>query len=231
MRRLLDSWPFVVASVLAVTTILAPLGCGSEPPATTPEAPPPPPATGEITTTPGTDRPPKTAISDLTPADADTLTVLRTSDAGMSVIAIEIAGERYEVELAIAARDRARGLGGRERFPSGTGMLFVHSDDQHRRYWMKDCLVDMDIAFVDRQGRIVAMHRMPTEPPRGSNESISAYQSRLPGYPSRRPARYALEVPPGDLERLGLRLGDTLPIPRAPLDALAAREVLGTRRR
>lgn len=110
-------------------------------------------------------------------------------------------------------------------------MLFVHPDDLHRRYWMKGCLVPMDIAFIDRQGRVVAMHRMPMEPPQRAGETLAEYHGRLAGYPSRRPARYALEVPFGDLDRLGVTLGDTIELPREALDELAAREILGDRRR
>lgn len=175
--------------------------------------------------------PPATPEDDVTPSDADALRVLRESDAGLPVIAIEIAGERFEVELAATNASRLRGLGGRERLPASTGMLFVHDDDQPRGYWMKDCVVAMDIAFLDRQGRIVAMHRMTPEPPRRDAEALADYHARLKRYPSRRPARYAIEVPLGDLERLGLRVGQDLPLPRAALDELAARERLGSRRR
>jgi uncharacterized membrane protein (UPF0127 family) len=110
-------------------------------------------------------------------------------------------------------------------------MLFVHPDDLHRRYWMKDCVVAMDLAFLDRQGRIVAMHRLTPDSPRAPEESLADYHTRLPRYPRRRPARYAIELPPGDLEMLQLRLGDVVTLPRAPLDDLAARELLGERRR
>ena len=167
---------------------------------------------------------PPRATGSVTTPDAKTLTILRESDAGLPVIAIEVVGERYEVELAATHASRMRGMGGRKRFPKGTGMLFVHPDDGYRNYWMKDCFVPMDGAFLDREGRILAMHRMPIEAPRAARESASAYSTRLKRYPSRRQARYALEVPFGDLKRLKLLVGQTLPLPRAPLDELAARE-------
>lgn len=167
---------------------------------------------------------------DLTAPDATALRILRESEAGLPIIAIEIAGTRYEVELAATNASRMRGMGGRDRFPAGTAMLFVHDDDMHRNYWMKDCLVAMDIAFLDRQGRIVAMHRMPLEAPQAAGERPADYHGRLRRYPSRRHARYALEVPYGDLKRLGLRVGQDLPLPRAPLDELAAREAISARR-
>lgn len=157
----------------------------------------------------------------VTPPNARALILLERSDAGLPIIGLDIAGQVYRVELAHTPASRARGMGGRRTFPAGTAMLFVHPDDLGRRYWMKGCLVPIDIAFLDRQGRITAMHRMPPPPPRGERESQAAYEARLLRYPSRRGARYALELPSGDLERLGLRVGQVLPLPHAPLQATA----------
>lgn len=224
--------PASLAALLLLAGML-PTACGREPatagtvPASletpadaSPEAAPPSPS--EPPANPASN--PSSNRGPLTTPDAEKLVVLRESDAGLPVIAIEVVGERYEVELAATHASRMRGMGGRKRFPKGTGMLFVHPDDGYRNYWMKDCFVPMDVAFLDREGRILAMHRMAIEPPRAANESPSAYSARLKRYPSRRQARYALEVPYGDLKRLKLRVGQTLPLPRAPLDELAARE-------
>ncbi len=157
----------------------------------------------------------------VTPPEATALTLLETSRSGLPVVGLEIEGRIYRVELAHTPAARARGMGGRRSFPPGTAMLFVHPDDLARRYWMKGCLVPIDIAFLDREGRITAMHRMPAAPPRRERESVAAYEARLMRYPSRRGARYALELPSGDLESLGLRVGQRLPLPHAPLQAIA----------
>lgn len=147
--------------------------------------------------------------------------ILRRSPKGLPVIPLQVQGQRYEVELAADDTSRRRGLGGRTRFLPGTGMLFVHPDDQIRGYWMYDCLIDIDVAFLDQKGRIVAMHRMKREAPRRSAEYQDMYQRRLKRYTSRRPARYALEVPPGDLTRLKLEIGQQIQLPKSELDKLA----------
>ena len=212
-------------AAIGLGVVMSCIGCDSRPPAATAPAAP---ESRTVETTPVRSLAAPNAIdADLTPPDADTLTVLRTSEAGLPVIACRIADRRYELELAITNAARNRGFGGRDRFPAGTAMLFVHGDDLVRRYWMKDCLIPMDIVFIDRRGSIVAMHRMRTQPPRGDRESLADYHARLPGYSSRRPARYALEIPAGDIKVLGLQVGGTVPIPRAALDDLAARELLG----
>ena len=188
----------------------------------------------ELPALPETTEPPSTATLEtnrvassrltadqITPPDSDRLLLLGRSKAGLSRVGLAFKGERFDVELASTIERRARGMGGRPTFPAGTAMLFVNPGDRVRRYWMKNCLVDIDVAFIDRFGRITAMHRMPAEPPKGPRESTASYQARLKGYPSRRPARYALELPAGDLDRLGFQLGDVLPMPHAPLQATA----------
>jgi uncharacterized membrane protein (UPF0127 family) len=174
---------------------------------------------------------PQDAESSAVELNATATAILRTSDAGMPVIAVGIGDRRYELEIAATNTTRMRGLGGRTALPEGTGMIFAHPDDLPRNYWMKDCSVAMDLAFLDRQGRIVAMHRLTPEDPRHATESAADYHARLQRYPSRRPARYAIELPPGDLDELGLVIGDTIEIPRGELDGLASRELLGGRRR
>ncbi|MHC4246579.1 MAG: DUF192 domain-containing protein [Planctomycetota bacterium] len=147
--------------------------------------------------------------------------ILRRSEANLPVIPIRVATERFEVEVAADDTSRRRGLGGRNRLLKRTGMLFVHPDVAVRSYWMFDCLIDMDTAFLDRDGRIVAIHRMKREAPRRANEYRDMYERRLKRYSSRRPAKYALEIPPGDLTRLGLQVGQVIELPRESLDALA----------
>ena len=161
------------------------------------------------------------AEEDLTLPDASELRELRRSDAGLPVIGLEVGDTRYAVELATTDASRARGMGGRRTFPAGTAMLFVNPNDVVRRYWMLDCLIDIDVAFIDRFGRITAMHRMKAVAPRGSGERADRYNSRLVRYSSRRPARYALELPKGELSRLGLKVGQTIRLPHEPLQARA----------
>ena len=196
--------------------------------AVTPSAsgsPPPPEPAPEVTEPQGRPSPvpPPHGVGEeeLTEPEADTLLQLRRSPADLPVIGLRIGDTRYAVELATTNASRARGMGGRRSFPSGTAMLFVNPNDVVRRYWMLDCLVDIDVAFIDRFGRVTAMHRMKAAPPRGSGERMDRYTSRLTRYSSRRPARYALELPTGELTRLGLKVGQTIQLPHRPLQALA----------
>lgn len=134
-----------------------------------------------------------------------------------SVIFIEIRGERFTLEIADDEESRALGLSGRTVIAEHGGMIFVYPFPAIRRFWMGDCLVDMDIAFLDAEGRIVAMHEMKIEPPRRPDESEWAYSDRLRRYPSGLPAQFALEFRAGTLKRLGLRVRETIEFDRAAL--------------
>ncbi len=127
-----------------------------------------------------------------------------------------LAGQRLELELALDPSTRQRGLSGRDSIPRNGGMLFVFPDSAPRAMVMRDCLVPIDVAFLDPSGRVVAVHAMPVEPPRGPEESRFFYERRLPTYPSRLPAQFAIETAGGRLAELGVSVGD-----RVQLDARA----------
>ncbi len=120
---------------------------------------------------------------------------------------VELGGRRFTLELVADPATRERGLGGRESIPEDGGMLFSFPDSQIRHFVMRDCLVPIDIVFLDSDGRIVAMHHMPVEPPRAENETALQYDRRLKRYSSRFNARYAIEIRGGTLDELDLQAG------------------------
>lgn len=144
-------------------------------------------------------------------------TQLGRSKHNLPTIEFFVLGERYEMEVAATASSRERGMGGRAQFLPKTGMVFVHAIEGNRSYWMKDCLFDIDLAYLDNDGRIVALHEMKREPPRHKRETLKAYKGRLKKHLSNKPARYALEFPPGTLKRLNFQVGQVVPMPHQGL--------------
>ena len=134
---------------------------------------------------------------------------------------VVIAGETFRLEPAVNAKARQRGLGGREKIEDHGGMLFVFRDARRRSFYMKDCVFDIDIMFLDDRGRITALHKMKTEPPRRQDETVRAYERRLKLYPSRRPVRFAIELETGSIERLKLKPGLTIPLDLQRLKKMA----------
>jgi uncharacterized membrane protein (UPF0127 family) len=136
--------------------------------------------------------------------------------------AVTIAGETFCMELAITEDARVQGLMFRDTIDKHGGMLFVFPDVQLRSFWMKNCVTDMDLIFLDAAGRIVAAHEMKVEAPWDKNrETEGAYERRLERYSSRLRAPYALEFAPGTLDRLGLKPGDKIELDLDRLRKLA----------
>ncbi|MBB49093.1 MAG: hypothetical protein CMJ33_11260 [Phycisphaerae bacterium] len=132
---------------------------------------------------------------------------------GLDRIRIPVAAETFLMEIADDPTSRARGLGGRRTIPRNEGMLFAYPKRDVLGFWMKDCLTDIDIAYVSTDGRILSMHRMKRPPERRPDERIATYEARLPRYSSRHLVQFALEFAPGTLDRLGLEVGNRLDLP------------------
>lgn len=83
--------------------------------------------------------------------------------------------------------------------PDNHGMLFVFTQPEHLSFWMRNTLIDLDIAFLDENGRTLNVARM-----KALDET---------GVPSAGRAKYALEMKAGAFRRLGIRAGTVFQIP------------------
>ncbi|WP_349777943.1 DUF192 domain-containing protein [Xanthomonas sp. WHRI 6108] len=114
---------------------------------------------------------------------------------------VELAGTRYQVELAQNDADRAKGLMFRDAMADDHGMLFVHDRQEPLAYWMKNTKIALDILYFDNERRLVSQQR--DVPPCSAGDAC-------PPYPSKRPARYVLELNAGQAARLNLQDGASL---------------------
>jgi uncharacterized membrane protein (UPF0127 family) len=121
---------------------------------------------------------------------------------------VEIAGEPFELELAIDAATRHQGLSGRLAIEPNGGMLFVSTSEGPQAMVMRDCAIPIDVAFLDFSGEVVTIHAMRPELPRRPGESPREYESRLSVYRSDAPAGFAIETAGGRLDEVGLQVGD-----------------------
>ncbi len=123
---------------------------------------------------------------------------------------VTLRGKTWTVELAVTEQQRRQGLAGRDHLPADRGMLFVFENSAVRDFWMQDCLIPLDIAFLDRDGTVVKTYTMAVEP---DGIGRTRYSSVIP-------TKYALEVVAGQLAKAGVREGDTArisaDIPDAP---------------
>ncbi len=113
---------------------------------------------------------------------------------------------KFDVEIASDFDSRRTGLGGRAEFKAGTGMLFIHPATSVYSYWMKDVPFPIDMVYIDYGGKIAALQRMKPQP-RLEGEDPLKYELRLKQYSSNHPVNFALELPAGSIETLGLTLG------------------------
>lgn len=104
--------------------------------------------------------------------------------------------------LAQNDQQRSRGLMNQMSLSGYDGMLFVFEADTRGSFYMKDTPLPLSIAWFDASGRFVSATDM--EP--------CLAQPECPLYSPAGPYRYALEVPKGDLEALGIGPGSTITV-------------------
>jgi hypothetical protein len=100
------------------------------------------------------------------------------------------------VEVAKTPEERDRGLMGRKHLGKDEGMLFIFEAEDYHGFWMKDTLLPLSIAFIDRNGRIVGITDMKP----------LTLISHLPPKPS----LYALEMNKGWFSSHSIKVGDVV---------------------
>ncbi len=106
--------------------------------------------------------------------------------------------ERLKGLMFVTADELAPLQDGRAR-----GMIFIFESDQRNGFWMKNTIIDLDIAYIREDFAIVQTFTM------------AALDER--SYVPRFPYRYALEVPAGVFAREGIAEGDLVDIPSSVL--------------
>ena len=122
-----------------------------------------------------------------------------TSEQPPRTAKLQVAGREVTVELAFTQAARARGLMHRTGLEPDHGMLFLFPTQRSRRFWMRDTLIGLDLAFLDADGTVINIeHGKPGV--------------ERPGYHSDRPAQFVLEMIAGWSAEHGLKPGDHIEI-------------------
>lgn len=114
------------------------------------------------------------------------------------LIALEIGGATYEVEVAGDVFGKQLGLMFRKELPPDSGMWFEFPETDFRRFWMQNTFIPLSIAFVDEAGVITNIEDM-----------IPLDESAVR---SKRKARYALEMQRGWFKNKGIKQDDKIRI-------------------
>ncbi|WP_265109772.1 DUF192 domain-containing protein [Halosolutus halophilus] len=107
-----------------------------------------------------------------------------------------------EVEVADTPGERYTGLSDHDSLESGTGMLFVHEDEEERTYVMREMDFDIDIIFIDADRTVTTIEHARAPEPGEDGEELQ-YSGE---------AKWVLEVPRGYANETGIEVGDEVEI-------------------
>ena len=117
-----------------------------------------------------------------------------TRAAAAATVLVVFGSDTVRAEVADTPETRGQGLMYRDAVPDGTGMLFVWDTERERSIWMQNTYVALDVAFIDRNFRIVDIQQM--EP-----QTTDIHDGASP-------AMFALEVRQGWFAEKGIAVGD-----------------------
>jgi uncharacterized membrane protein (UPF0127 family) len=128
--------------------------------------------------------------------DGDTVQLVITREGSKKLI-----GSLF-VSVVVSPSALERGLSGRSEVPM-QGMLFVLPEKSIPNFWMKDMLFDLDLVWIDNTTVVDITKNAPAP-------DKQTPLDELPRYSPTKPATLVLEIPAGQSEQLGLKIGDTI---------------------
>ena len=113
---------------------------------------------------------------------------------------MSLGGKEFTLEIADTEAAREYGLMRRDSMPASHGMIFVFADEQERRFWMANTRIPLDIIYINAAGKVVSVKQM--KPYDRTNT------------PSDGPAMYAIELNKDTADKVGVKAGMTLELPK-----------------
>jgi uncharacterized protein len=111
-------------------------------------------------------------------------------------------GQVIRAETMIDQVDLMRGMMFRTSIAPDRGMLFVHSEPGHYKYWMYQTLIPLDMIWLDSSHRIVEIVE--------NAQPCKTVASQCAQYGGGEIASYVLELGGGMAKRYGLQTGQTI---------------------
>ncbi len=130
-----------------------------------------------------------------------------------------------KIQEANTDQKRCFGLMQKTSLPENEGMLFIYRKPACISVWMFNCLIDLSIAFIDKNGIIVEIHELKAYPEMMDPERVVSTINDLHLYPPNDPiyqffqrkrtvskakAQYALEMNSQWFSKNGIHPGDKL---------------------
>lgn len=114
---------------------------------------------------------------------------------------IKIKNITLKAEFAETDEEHQYGLMNRLEIPANFGMLFIFDREDDRSFWMKNTFVDLSIAYIGENKKILEILDMAA--------SKSSTDNPI-SYPSQYKAKYALEVNKGWFKKNKIQVGDKI---------------------
>lgn len=102
----------------------------------------------------------------------------------------------FKAEIACSEKEQEYGLMNRSDMPDNYGMLFIFDRTQTLSFWMKNTLIDLSIAYIDKDWNIVDIREMKA--------------NDLTLINSKKPAIFALEAKPYWFSKNNVKIGDNI---------------------
>jgi uncharacterized protein len=112
---------------------------------------------------------------------------------------VTIAGHVIYTDYAITPEQQSTGLSYRESLPADSGMLFLFRSRENRTFWMHEMRIPLDIIWIDGNQIADISKNVPIL-------TDGAWTVAMPKVPVDR----VLEVNAGTVDRLGLKIGDSV---------------------
>jgi len=109
---------------------------------------------------------------------------------------LDMSGKNLRTEIANTPNQRYMGLSFRKKLAEDEAMLFVYPFEQMLTFTMRNTLLPLSIAYISKDFIINEIHDMPVGP------------NQL--FPSKLPAKFALEVNQGWFERNNISVGQQI---------------------
>jgi len=125
------------------------------------------------------------------------------AEAPLKTTIVKVGPHPLKVEIAATDADREKGLMFRKQMGRNDGMLFVFDEPAYHAMWMKNTLIPLSVAFIDRDGVILNVRDMQPQ-------TLDSHQAAGP-------AIYAIETNVGWFAEHQVKPGDRVTgLPKAP---------------
>ena len=110
---------------------------------------------------------------------------------------VQVGKCKTQLRLAVTDLEKAQGLMGVAALPDAEGMAFMYAAPQKMSFWMKDTLLNLDIAFVLADGTIDEIRTMQA----GDTHDTFSRSDQI---------AFTVEMSAGWFERAHLKVGDKI---------------------